>query len=62
MSTQILVKKLNKEVKVLRRDVSEVKAILLKILAIPEERLKGYRNAAAIKKSLEKALRNYPRA
>jgi len=56
MTTQILVEKLTKEVKTLRRNVSELKAVLLKVLAIPEDNLGEYRNAAVIKKSLQKAL------
>ena len=61
MTTQILVEKLNNEVKVLRRDISAMKEVLMKVLSIPEENLKDYRNAAAIKKSFEKALRVYPK-
>jgi hypothetical protein len=61
MTTQALVEKLNKEVKTLRRDVSEIKTVLLKALSLREENLKDYHNAAFIKKALQKALRTYPR-
>ena len=61
MTTQILVEKLNKEVKTLRRDVSEIKKVLLKALAIPEENLKKYKNTVSIKKALQKSLKIYPR-
>mgnify|MGYP001611641310 FL=1 len=62
MATQKLVEKLNKEVKDLRKDVSQMKSVLLRVLAIPEERLEEYANTEAIKKSFEKALKVHPRA
>ena len=60
MATQTLVKKLNKEVRDLRKDVAAIKAVLLSALKIPEESLKSYKNADAIKRALSKALKNFP--
>ncbi len=62
MTTDILVKKLNKEIKTLRRDVTEMKTVLLRVLAIPEESLEEYQNASAIQKALRKAKKTFPRS
>ncbi len=61
MTTDMLVKQLNKEMKTLRRDVSEMKAVLIRALAIPEERLSDYQNSSAIKKAFQKAQKTYSR-
>ena len=60
MSTAVIMKKLNRDLETLRRDVAEIKTVLLKTLAIPEESLKGYKNAAHIKKALAEALKVHP--
>jgi hypothetical protein len=60
MTTQILVEKLNKEVKTLRRDVYEIKTVLLRTLSIPEESIKEYKNSSSIGKAFQKALKIYP--
>lgn len=52
MTTDILVKQLNKE----------MKTVLLRVLAIPEESLEEYQNASAIQKALRKALKTFPRS
>lgn len=61
MATEALVKQLNKEVKTLRRDVAVIKNTLFRVLAIPEENLKLYKNSASIKRALGKALKIFPR-
>lgn len=58
---QFLVEKLNKEVRTLRRDVSEIKAILLRALVVPEESLKSYKNSVSLKKAFKRAIEMYPR-
>ncbi|MBS4026994.1 MAG: hypothetical protein KGZ58_00035 [Ignavibacteriales bacterium] len=62
MTTQILVQQLNEEVKTLQRDVTALKTLFLRILAIPEETLNEYQNATAIQKSLLKAQKTFPRS
>ena len=62
MSTQILIQQLNNEVKTLRDDVSALKTLLLRILAIPEETLDEYHNGTAIQKALLKAQKTFPRS
>lgn len=59
MATQKLVEKPNKEVKDLRKDISEIKAVLLSALNIPEENLKEYKNSAAIRKALQRAYKTH---
>ena len=60
MATEILVRKLNKEVQTLRKDILEIKSVLLKVLKIPRESLNGYQNISSIKRALNKALKNHP--
>ncbi|MDP2209939.1 MAG: hypothetical protein Q8K98_14375 [Bacteroidota bacterium] len=62
MTTDILVKQLNKEIKTLRRDVTEMKTVLLRVLAIPEESLEEYQDVSAIQKALRKAQKTFPRS
>ena len=62
MTTDILIKQLNKEMKTLRREVTEMKTVLLRVLAIPEESLEEYRNASAIQKALRKSQKTFPRS
>lgn len=60
MAIQTSVEKLNKEVKILRQDITEIKAVLLNALKIKEESIKGYKNTSALIKALNKALERHP--
>ena len=57
MATATLVKKLDKEVRTLRRDITEIRAVLLSALSIPEESIIEYKNAARIRKAFAKAVK-----
>jgi hypothetical protein len=57
MSTDILVRKLDQEVRSLRRDVGAIKAVLSRALIIPEESIAAYENAGQIRKAYRKALK-----
>lgn len=60
MSTDLMVKKLNKEVKILRRDVINLKAVLLGAFVISAESIKEYKNTDRIKRAFRKALISHP--
>lgn len=51
MSTAV-VKKMNKEIKTLRRDISQIKSALVGMLAIPKEDISTYKNAARLKQHI----------
>ena len=59
MTTAILVKKLNKEVQSLRRDMRRIQSSLVKIkkVAIREESIRDYENASHIKRAYRRALK-----
>jgi len=62
MSTTILVKNLNKEVQTLRKEVAEIRSVLLGALTIPEESIREYKNSVHIRRTLRRALENRMRA
>jgi hypothetical protein len=59
MATETLVKKLNKEIKTLEKEVGRIKSVLISVMSIPEERLGDYKNTQTIRKAYLKAAKTH---